>query len=129
MAMAPDIASVAEASSRDVLEAAKAFFAVTEIFKIGRLEHLAHRLDTDDYFDGLAQQRALDTIHAARNAITISTLSGQKLGSEEAVEAWVSSNKTRITRVQERISDLTDQVDLTVSRLTVAAGLLTDLVG
>lgn len=128
-ALTPDILYVADRTGNDVSTAARAFFAVTSIFKIGRLEHLAERLDTEDYFDSLAQMRALDTIHYARNAITAAALSGNKKDPEDAVVDWVEANKTRISRVQERISDLTGQSELTVSRLTVAAGLLTDLVG
>ncbi len=128
-ALTPDILYVADRTGNDVSTAARAFFAVTSIFKIGRLEHLAERLDTEDYFDSLAQMRALDTIHYARNAITAAALSGKKKDPEDAVVDWVEANKTRISRVQERISDLTGQSELTVSRLTVAAGLLTDLVG
>ncbi|MEM5502549.1 NAD-glutamate dehydrogenase [Ahrensia kielensis] len=128
LTMAPDMAAIMDATNRDVLDVAQALFAVSNTFKIGRLEHLANLLETGDYFDGLAQQRALDTIHTARNAITISALSNNTLEATAAVEAWHAANEVRILRVQERISDLTDKSDLTVSRLTVAAGLLTDLV-
>lgn len=128
LTMAPDMAAIMDATGRSILEVAKALFAVSNTFNIGRLEHLANLLETGDYFDGLAQQRALDTIHSARNAITISALSNSKLEAEEAVTAWHAANQVRIVRVQERISNLTDKSDLTVSRLTVAAGLLTDIV-
>jgi glutamate dehydrogenase len=86
-------------------------------------------LPAHDYFDGLAQQRALDTIHSARLAITIAALKGNGADPSAAVESWVDANKVRIARVQDRIVELTDHGDLTVSRLTVAAGLLADLVG
>ena len=49
-------------------------------------------------------------------------------GQVEAVSNWLESNQLRIARVQDRIADLTTSGDLTVSRLTVAAGLLADLV-
>ena len=127
--MTPDILTIADRTNNEIDSAAWASFAVTSTFKIGRLEHLAQKLDTDDYFDGLAQTRALDTINNARNAITTAALSGKKGEPEAAVSAWVEANHTRISRVQERIDDLTSQSELTVSRLTVAAGLLADLVG
>lgn len=127
-AMSPDIVSIADKTGTDIDGAARACFAVTNTFKIGRLEHLAQQLDTDDYFDGLAQTRALDTIKNARNAITAAALSNNKSAPSDAVASWVDSNRTRISRVQERIDDLTSQSELTVSRLTVAAGLLADLV-
>jgi len=129
VAMAPDIQTASDATGLPVVEAARGYFEVTKSFRIGRLEHLAHKLSAHDYFDGLAQQRALDTIHAARLAITTTAL-GEGNGADptEAVHAWVDANKVRIARVQDRIFELTDHGDLTVSRLTVAAGLLGDLV-
>ncbi|TCD13855.1 NAD-glutamate dehydrogenase [Oricola cellulosilytica] len=130
LAMTPDITSVGKASARPVIEGAEAFYAVTELFQIGRLEHLAHSLSTDDYFDGLAQNRALDILHAARLAITNAALSAvtPNVSADEAVAAWHAANELRIRRVQGRIKDLTTSGDLTVSRLTVAAGLLADIV-
>jgi glutamate dehydrogenase len=130
LAMTPDIMAISKASNRPLLEAAEAFFAVTEMFRIGRLEHLAHSLSSDDYFDGLAQNRALDIIHSARLSITIAALltCGKGNMASAAVASWLEGNKLRIGRVQDRISDLTTSGNLTVSRLTVAAGLLADLV-
>jgi glutamate dehydrogenase len=130
LAMIPEILSVSKATGRSVLEAGEAMFAVTEMFRIGRLERLAYDLSTDDYFDGLAQNRALDNIYSARLAITNAALSaaGKDKSAREAAEEWLEHNKLRITRVQDRIADLTKSGGLTVSRLTVAAGLLADLV-
>ena len=128
-AVTPDIMAAAAATGRPIGEAAKGYFDVTRSFRIGRLEHLAHQLPAHDYFDGLAQQRALDTIHSARLAITTAALKGNGADPSAAVESWVDANKVRIARVQDRIVELTDHGDLTVSRLTVAAGLLADLVG
>lgn len=127
-ALTPDILATADATERSVSDAARGYFDVTSNFRIGRLEHLAHRMPTHDYFDGLAQQRALDTINAARLAITTAALRADGADASGAVAAWVDANKVRIGRVQDRIAELTDHGDLTVSRLTVAAGLLGDLV-
>ncbi|MEO0544902.1 MAG: NAD-glutamate dehydrogenase [Pseudomonadota bacterium] len=123
----PDMMNIANQAGLDLLPVANAFFRVTETFKIGRLEHLAYALDTSDYFDGLAQQRALDTIHAARRTLTAAALSEKPDDATQAVEKWAMSNASRIKRVQDRIASLTEAADLTASRLTVAAGLLADL--
>ena len=61
-------------------------------------------------------------------AIARAAISGNSSAPEDAVGTWIKGNEVRIARVQCRISDLTDQGDLTVSKLTVAAGLLADLV-
>ena len=130
LAMTPDIISISKTVKRDTVDAARAFYAVTKLFKMGRLEHAAHSLSTHDYFDGLAQNRALGTINSARQAITIAALSTvtRDKSPDEAVAGWHQANQLRIARVQDRIGDLTTSGDLTVSRLTVAAGLLADLV-
>ncbi len=129
MASAPDIIAAADATSRDIVPTAKAYFEVTQNFRIGRIERLAEQLPSDDYFDGLARQRALDTIHSARLAITKTALGANGSDPSAAVDEWVDTNKLRIGRVQQRIVELTDHGELTVSRLTVAAGLMGDLVG
>jgi len=130
LAIIPEILSVAKTTGRSVLESGEAMFAVTEMFRIGRLERLAYDLSTDDYFDGLAQNRALDNIYSARLAITVAALAaaGKDKSARDAVAEWLEHNELRIARVQDRIADLTKSGGLTVSRLTVAAGLLADLV-
>ncbi|MEO1747911.1 MAG: NAD-glutamate dehydrogenase, partial [Pseudomonadota bacterium] len=123
----PDMMHVADQCQIDFTPASSAFFRVTETFKIGRLEHLAYALDTSDYFDGLAQQRALDTIHAARRTLTAAALKQSTGDPADAVREWATNNAGRIKRVQDRIAGLTESAELTASRLTVAAGLLADL--
>ena len=123
----PDMMHIANQCEIDLMPASSAFFRVTETFKIGRLEHLAYALDTSDYFDGLAQHRALDTIHAARRTLTAAALKQATGDPENAVKDWAAANAGRIKRVQDRIAGLTESAELTASRLTVAAGLLADL--
>jgi glutamate dehydrogenase len=97
--------------NRAINEAGEAMFAVTEMFRIGRLERLAYDLSSDDYFDGLAQNRALDNIYSARLAITIGAFAaaGKDKSAREAAAEWLESTKLRITRVQDRIGDLTSR--------------------
>lgn len=130
LATAPEIMKVARNTGTPVNDAAIAYYAVTKAFRLGRLEHLAHQLNINDYFDGLAQARALDTIDDARIKITSAALAkgGLELGDvNEAVDQWLTKNDQRITAVKTRIDSITDGAELTVSRLTVAAGLLSDL--
>jgi glutamate dehydrogenase len=48
-------------------------------------------------------------------------------GAKEPVEAWLEAGGARVARTRERLQALTEGGDLTVSRLTVAAGLMSDL--
>jgi glutamate dehydrogenase len=43
------------------------------------------------------------------------------------VAAWVDAGGQRIARARERLQALTEGGEITVSRLTVAAGLMSDL--
>ena len=137
----PDIALVARLAKADIVEAAKAYFAVTEAFRIGRIEDAARALSPSDYYDGMALARAEDTIAAARRGIAIAALKGETAskGSDKGkmngaakaadpVEAWLTAGGPRIGQLRDRLQALTEGGEITVSRLSVAAGLMGDLV-
>jgi glutamate dehydrogenase len=125
--LVPEIALIAEATKAELLTTAKAFFAVTEMFRIGRIENAANSIEVSDYYDGLALRRAQDMIGQARRSITEVALRKAKPG-DDAAQAWADADRDRIDRTRNRIVSLVDSGDLTLSRLTVAAGLLGDLV-
>lgn len=131
LATAPAIIKIAEQTGRSISTTAAAYHAVTKQFKLGKLEQLAHRIDVSDYFDGLAQTRALDTIDQAHASITVAAIAKADPNDTDMtglVARWVDENHDRIKAVQDRINTIAEGTDLTVSRLTVAAGLLSDLV-
>jgi glutamate dehydrogenase len=131
-----DIALVASKAKADIIEAARAYFAVTEAFRIGRIEDAARGLSPSDYYDGLALSRAQDTIAAARRGIAIAALkdNGKALAktkdgkADDPVSQWLDAGGDRIGRLRDRLQALTEGGDITVSRLSVAAGLMGDLV-
>jgi glutamate dehydrogenase len=112
----------------DMLSAAKAFFDVTVAFRIGRIEEAARSIATTDYYESMALARALDTIAAARRGIAIEALDSHGR-SQEPVRAWLEAGSQRIDRTRERLQALTESGEITVSRLSVAAGLMSDLTG
>ena len=124
--LVPDIALVAGEAGAPLAAAAEAFFAVTDKFRIGRIEDAARGIQPADYYDGLALARANDMIGAARRGIAIAALRSGK-GAAEPVEAWAQAGGDRVARTRERLLTLTDSGDITVSRLSVAAGLMADL--
>jgi glutamate dehydrogenase len=127
-ALIPDIALVAQIAKADLIAAAKAFFAVTDAFRIGRIEDAAGSIAPSDYYEGMALSRAVDTIGAARRGIAVAALAGfGKNG--DPVAAWLDDGGERIAKTRERLVALTEGGDLTVSRLTVASGLMSDLAG
>jgi len=124
--LVPDISRVAASVKADLPEAAKAFFAITEAFRIARIEEAANAITPADYYDGLALSRAKDMIDEARRGMTIAALKDYPK-SDDPAAAWIESGGERVVRVRERLQALTEAGDLTVSRLTVASGLMSDL--
>jgi glutamate dehydrogenase len=124
--LVPDIALVAKTAKADVVAAAKAYFGVSEAFRISRIEDAARGISTPDYYDGLALSRATDMIGAARRGIAVAALTGY--GKEaDPVAAWLAAGGERVGRTRERLQALTEGGDITVSRLSVASGLMADL--
>lgn len=122
----PDIALLAKEAGAGLPEAAHAFFAITAAFRVGRIVEAARSIQPADYYDGLAQSRALEAIGVARRAMAASALAAH--GREaEPVESWLAAGGERVVQARERLVALTEGGDLTVSRLTVAAGLMSDL--
>ncbi len=126
--LVPDIALIARMAGADMVAAAKAFFAVSDAFRIARIEEAAYAISPSDYYDQLALSRATDTIDAARRGIAVAALSGHG-GADDPVAAWLDAGAERIGAIRERLQALTEAGDISVSRLSVAAGLMSDLSG
>ncbi len=122
----PDIALIAHLAGADLVATAKAYFGVSETFRIGRIEEAARSIPVTDYYDGLALSRANDTITQAARGITITALK-RFAGEKDPAAAWFAADGARIEQVKSRMVALTEGGDLTVSRLAVAAGLMSDL--
>ncbi|MER9168181.1 NAD-glutamate dehydrogenase [Mesorhizobium australicum] len=124
----PDIALTARTAGADIVAAAKAFFAVSDAFRIPRVEDAARSITPSDYYDQLALSRATDTIGAARRGIAIAALTGHSKAADP-VAVWLEAGGERVARIRERLQALTEGGDITVSRLSVASGLMSDLTG
>ncbi|RUX22707.1 NAD-glutamate dehydrogenase [Mesorhizobium sp. M2A.F.Ca.ET.037.01.1.1] len=124
----PDIALTARTANADIVSAAKAFFAVSDAFRIPRVEEAARSIMPPDYYDQLALSRATDTIGVGRRGIAVAALTAHGAAADP-VAAWLEAGGERIARIRERLQALTEGGDITVSRLSVASGLMTDLTG
>ena len=118
----PDIVAVAHEGDVAVREAARAFFAVTKAFRVGRMVQATRTLATADWFDTLALDQALATIHLARRQIARSVLAG---GGD--VDAWSRAKGPLVERSEAQIAAMLESGQLTISRLSVAANLLAEL--
>ncbi|RWM94653.1 MAG: NAD-glutamate dehydrogenase [Mesorhizobium sp.] len=124
----PDIALTARTANADIVSAARAFFAVSDAFRIPRVEEAARSIMPPDYYDQLALSRATDSIGAARRGIAVAALTGHG-NAADPVAAWLEAGGEQVGRIRERLQALTEGGDITVSRLSVASGLMSDLTG
>jgi glutamate dehydrogenase len=122
---APDIALVADRTSRPVGEVAKTYFASEAYFQLDRVTGKVADIAVSDYFDRLALDRALDQIGDAERRLTAAMV-GNGAAGPEAVEKWVGARRDEVERIRASIHEIAGS-GLTLSKLSVAASLLGDL--
>ncbi|AEQ53238.1 NAD-glutamate dehydrogenase [Pelagibacterium halotolerans] len=126
LSLAPDAVLVAHKCNAEVRDAARAMFAVIEMFRLGRLTEQGAAIDAADRFDRMAIDRALANLTRGLRDLTTDILSSGDGPVEDRIAAWKTPRATTISRMGETVADLIAG-DLTISRLSVAAGLLSDL--
>ena len=126
LAAAPDIVLVADRTGEPVGEVAATYFAAGTFFRLDRLASMASTIPIADYFDRLALDRARDSIGDAERRLTAAMVGNGAAGAD-AVEAWAAPRKTEVERIRGAIHEIANS-GLTLSKLSVAASLLGDLV-
>ncbi len=129
LSLVPDIASVSRETSASLEATIECYFAITRLFGIGRLEAALSTLQTPDYYETLALDRAASEIAGARRSLTATALRRYGGGDGDAAEAWADSRRAAVDRIARQIAALAGTGETSVARLTVAAGLLSDLAG
>jgi glutamate dehydrogenase len=122
---APDIVLVADRTKHPVAEVTATYFAAEAFFRIDRIAIAAGEIAVTDYFDRLALAHALDSIGDAERRLTAAMVATSASG-EAAVEAWIKSHAAEVKRIRTAIHEIAGS-GLTLSKLSVAAGLLGDL--
>ena len=117
---ASDIVLVAERSGVDVLTAARAYFGVAGLFDLFAIIENGRSIVLGDRFDRMALDRALANLMRALRDLTADVLAAGN------VESFVSRRSVAVARTVKAVKDMTEG-GVTVSRLSVAAGLLADL--
>jgi glutamate dehydrogenase len=123
---ATDIVLVADRTGRPVGEIAATYFAAGAFFGLDRIAAAAGAIPVTDYFDRLALDRARDSIGDAERRIAAAVVGNGAFGAG-AVEAWVAPRKSEVERIRAAIHEIANS-GLTLSKLSVAASLLGDLV-
>lgn len=119
LSYASDIVLVSERSGVPVDQGAAAFFGVFAAFRLWPVIEQGRAIQLSDRFDRMALDRALANLMRAQRDLTADVLK-----TEGGVAGWAS--RPGIERTAAAVAELT-QGALTVSRLSVAAGLLADL--
>ncbi len=118
---APAITEIARAAGQAVPETARIFLEIGERLHIDELASQGAAIATPDQYDRLAIAQALSQLAAAHAAFSRDAI---RTGS---CEAWLASQGDRLARVKATVDEVAGEGTLTVSRLLVAAGQLTEL--
>jgi glutamate dehydrogenase len=121
LGQAPAITSIAAATGSGVPETARVFLEIGERLRIDDLARRGAAIATADQYDRLAIAQALSQAAAAQAAFTREAL---RAG---GCDAWAEAQGDRLERVQATLHEVAGEGTLTVSRLAVAAGLLSEL--
>jgi glutamate dehydrogenase len=123
---APDIILVADRTGGDIPALTAIYFAAQAFFRLDRIAGAARSIAIADYFDRLALDRALDSLGDAERRLTAAAAANGAAGSA-AVEAWAALRRHEVDRVRMAVHEIVNS-GLTLSKLSVAANLLGDLV-
>jgi glutamate dehydrogenase len=126
LAAAPDIVLVADRTAKSVAEVAVTYFAAGSFFGLDRIREPARAIQVSDYFDRLALDRALDSIAEAERRLTAEML-GDAVAGPAAVQAWIKPRASEVERIRAAVDEIAGST-LTISKLSVAASLVGDLV-
>jgi glutamate dehydrogenase len=127
LSVAPDIVLVADRTGRPIADVTLTYFAARNFFKLDRIANAAREIAVADYFDRLALDRARNQLGEAMRRLTADMLADAKLG-QPAVAAWVKARDSDVERIRGAVHEIAD-TGLTLSKLSVAASLLSDLAG
>jgi glutamate dehydrogenase len=126
LSFASDIVLVAERSGAGTEMTAAAFFGVLETFGLARIVEAGSAIVLADRFDRMALDRALANLLRAQRDLTADVLASGTGAPEERLAIWRAARPEAVERVAAAVQGLTEG-EMTVSRLSVAAGLLADL--
>jgi glutamate dehydrogenase len=123
---APDIVMAADRTGRDIAALTATYFAAEAFFRLDRVTAAARGIVVSDYFDRLALDLALGSIGEAKRRLA-AAMAANGVAGAAAVEAWAAPRREEVERVRLSVQEIANS-GLTLSKLSVAASLLADLV-
>ena len=121
-----DVALLAETSGAGLDEVTAAWFGLGERIGLDRLAEAARATAVEDYFEGIALDRAVRGFEEARRRLVGEALAGG------GVAAWAERRAGELDRVRAAVRETLDgatEGGARVARFTVAAALFADLIG
>ncbi len=126
LSFATDVVLVADRADASVADAAVALFGILDRFGLAAVLDAASALVLVDPFDRMALDRALANLMRAQRDLAADVLAAGTDAAIARLAAWEAARPDAVARAAEGVAQLTEG-GLTVSRLSVAAGLLADL--
>ncbi|WP_296099011.1 NAD-glutamate dehydrogenase [uncultured Agrobacterium sp.] len=123
----PEIMLIADQAGTTLARAAESYAAVSTTFRVARLLDASQRVSPADHYESLALLRSQDQIASSRRRIVVSALT-EHAKEKNPVQAWYSADRVRVNRIVSELAALSDSGETNLARLTVAAGLLSDIV-
>ena len=120
LANAPDIIKVADETGKTESAVTAAFLASEDALQFSVLEAQARGLRTSDAFDAQVRDMAIDRLARAHRDLTLDVLK------DGSFEAWSAKSGDRLARTRTTIGEILAS-GISVSKLTIASGLLADL--
>ena len=121
LAHAPAVTRIALAAGRPVPEAGRIHFEIGERLRMDELTVRGAAIPSADQYDRLAIAHALAQLEAAHAAFTREAV---RIG---GTDAWYAGRGDRLGRTEHTLAEIAAQGALTLSRLSIAAGALSDL--
>jgi glutamate dehydrogenase len=126
LVIVPEIMLIADRTGESMARATESYFAVTETFRVNRLIVSGERIGTSDHYESLALSRSLQQLASARRDIVTAALTEHRK-EKKPVEAWIAADRVRVNRIGAELMTLGESGELTLPKISVAAGLLGDL--
>jgi glutamate dehydrogenase len=124
LAHAANVVLIADRAGQRIDAAAKAYFAVSDRFGFGRIDRMTGEIETADYYEGLALQKARDSLEVAHRDLAQKVIAN---GSGGNVAAWESGAGERVTATAEQVEKIVSDRRPSMAKVTVAASLLSEL--
>ena len=125
MTRVPEIMQIAADTGTGLDRTAQGYFAVTDALRIDRLLLAAEHIPATEQFEAMALSRAMTQIATARRDLTAAILSDRK--GARAPDKALQDSDERFASAGDQLALLVEKGEPTLARITVAAGLLSDL--